>query len=95
MVCSIDLGLRKIARMNVSRFIVLPKVWINHHHLEMPASVSCRMTRTGDLLLSPVIPAKECQNTAALEQAELAGTPAPEVPTEPTAGDSRVGRNHK
>ena len=94
MVSSIDLGTRKITRMGVSRFVVLPRIWLNHHHIENPASVSCRMTRTGDLVLCPVITENERQNTAALEQAELAGTPAPEGPPEPTDGDSRVGRNH-
>jgi len=87
MVC-VDLGSRKVTRMNFSRIVVLPKIWVNHHRIESVASVSCIMNEAGDLVLSPMNPENERSTTKALERAELAGRPAPVPPYATTKGAS-------
>jgi len=80
MVC-VDLGTRKITRMNFSRIVVLPKTWVNQNRIATAGAVSCTMNEAGDLVLSPVNSENERMNPKALERrAELAGIPSAPVP---------------
>lgn len=51
---SIKLGIRKICKVNCSRTISLPKVWLDTVGLDVGDHVEIEMTDDGSLMLKPI-----------------------------------------
>lgn len=71
------LGIRRIRKINCSRIVSLPKIWLLHHGIEDGGTLTCTLNDEGDLILSPILNSKEKMNIRYLERAELGGTPSP------------------
>lgn len=63
MIQKLEIGHRKIQRIQKAHYVNLPKIWINHNHAKQGDSVQVRLEPDGSLNVS-ITSAAPCQERA-------------------------------